>query len=291
MSALLCLLTAASLQAAAQNGVLVAYDSGVDAYTEVLAGIREHLPVAAAGIVDLHGPAGIAGLDRAIAATNTRLVIAVGAQALAEVQSRRAGVPVLSVLVLHGPESGSPAGHLDLDVSLAAQLSAMHSLLPRAARVGIVRNPARSRYTAEALESRARKEGFTAVLAECDRPGQLLKALASLKGKVDFVLCFPDPDLFNAATIKPLILLSLEERLPVVGYSPAFVRAGAAAGIYPDYRETGRQAADLALRMLRGEERLPDENPSKVRVAVNERVARLLGLQFAAAPFPVEVFR
>ncbi|MDR3700015.1 MAG: TonB-dependent receptor plug domain-containing protein [Candidatus Sulfopaludibacter sp.] len=83
----------------------------------------------------------------------------------------------------------------------------------------------------------------------------------------------------------------LENRPPVVGVSPAFVRAGAVEGIHPDYREAGRQAAELALRVMHREEAVTGESPAKVRVAVNERVARLLGIEFGAAPFPWEVFR
>jgi len=119
----------------------------------------------------------------------------------------------------------------------------------------------------------------------------LLKAVASLKGKVDFLLCSPDPDLYNAVTIKPLILASLDGRLPVVGFSPAFVRAGAAAGIYADYRESGRQAAAMATRLLRGEERAAVEEPSKVRVAVNQRMLHLLGLEFRSGAYAIEVMR
>jgi putative ABC transport system substrate-binding protein len=218
-------------------------------------------------------------------------VIAVGSRALAEVQSRKPAAPVIAAMVLRGAESESAAAHVDLDVALATQLGAIRALLPHSTRVGIIRNPQRARYSAEAFEARARKEGFTLVVAECDGAAHLMKALASLKGKVDFLLSFPDPDLYNPVTIKPLILASLEDRLPVVGFSPAFVRAGAVAGIYPDYREMGRQVAELAQRVMRGEERPGDDSPSKVKVSVNQRVARLLGIEFAAAPFPVEVFR
>jgi outer membrane receptor protein involved in Fe transport len=157
--------------------------------------------------------------------------------------------------------------------------------------VGIIRNPLRSRYSAEALESRVRREGFTPLVVDCDGPGGLLKAVAAMKGKVDFLLCFPDPDPYNAVTIKPLVMASLESRLPLVGFSPAFVRAGAAAGIYPDYRETGRQTAEMAIRMLHGEDRLPDESPRKIRVAVNQRITHLLGVEFQTATLPVEVLR
>jgi ABC-type uncharacterized transport system substrate-binding protein len=141
------------------------------------------------------------------------------------------------------------------------------------------------------LEARARREGFALAVIDCEGAAQLMKALAAFKGKVDFLLCSPDPDLYNPVTIKPLILASLEERIPIIGFSPAFVRAGAVAGIYPDYRETGRQVAELALRVLRGEDRPLDDAPAKVRVALNQRVARLLGIEFRTPPFPLEVFR
>ncbi len=109
-------------------------------------------------------------------------------------------------------------------------------------------------------------------------PEELLRGFASLKGKVDFVLCFPDSTLYNSATIKPLILASLEHRLPIVGFSPNFVRAGAAAGVYPDFREIGRQAG----RVARGcGSTCPgtEETARVLNVAVNQRVERLLGLE------------
>jgi ABC-type uncharacterized transport system substrate-binding protein len=119
----------------------------------------------------------------------------------------------------------------------------------------------------------------------------LLKALSALQGKVDFVLCMPDPDLYNAVTIKPLVMASLEHRLPLVGFSPSFVRAGAAAGIFPDYRDLGRQAAEMAQHLLRGEERTADESPRKLQVAINQRVARLLGVDFRGDTLAAEVYR
>jgi ABC-type uncharacterized transport system substrate-binding protein len=69
------------------------------------------------------------------------------------------------------------------------------------------------------------------------------------------------------------------------------VRAGAAAGIYPDYRENGRQAAEMALRTLRGEDHPAEAAPVKLQLAVNLRVAHLMGVDFQTARLPVEVFR
>jgi putative ABC transport system substrate-binding protein len=280
---------AASISPAA-GPIVVAYESNVDAYTAAVAGLDAATAGKLLRIIDLRSATGAGDLTRAIASSDVRLVVAVGSGAVAEVQARRPAVPVLVTMVLHGGGAETAAGHVDLDIPLGMQLEAIRSLLPRATRVGIIRNPARSRQSADAIEERARKDGFTAIVVDCDGPAHLLKALAQLKGRVDFLLCFPDPDLYNAVTIKPLVMASLESRLPLVGFSPAFVRAGAAAGIYPDYRDVGRQTAAMAMRLLRGEAGYLDE-PAKVRLAVNQRVARLLGLEFRTASPSVEVFR
>ncbi|HEV3198250.1 MAG TPA: ABC transporter substrate binding protein [Bryobacteraceae bacterium] len=288
MSVLARLCLAAVSLPASQAAIVVVYEPGVDAYAEALEGLGAGLASNPFRVVEL--PGGKPQLARILNAKDTQLIIAVGSRALAAVQSQKAAAPVLATMVLRGREiEGS--GHVDLDVPLPLQCGAMRALWPRHTRIGIIRNPARSRYSAEALESRARKEGFTAMVVDCDGPAGLLKAVAAMKGKVDYLLCFPDPDLYNAVTIKPLVMASLESRLPIVGFSPAFVRAGAAAGIYPDYRETGRQTAEMALRMMRGEERAAEEGPRKIQISVNQRIAHLLGVEFHTSALPVEVFR
>lgn len=272
----------------ARGAIVAVYESGVDAYAESLAGVTGVLGEKNLRVVDLQ--AGKGGLAQALAAGGVQAVIAVGSGAAAEVQVRKPGVPVIAVLALHG---GPPDGfsRVDTDIPIVAQLAGVHALWPKWTRVGIIRNPARSRYTAEALESAARREGLQAVVLDCDGPGHLMKVLTALKGKADYLLCLPDPDLYNPNTVRPLVMASLEDRLPLVGFSPAFVRAGAAAGIYPDYRDTGRQAAEMAQRMLRAGERPAEESPRKLQMAVNQRVARLLGLDFQTTGQPVEVFK
>ncbi|HUI54050.1 MAG TPA: ABC transporter substrate binding protein [Bryobacteraceae bacterium] len=283
------LLAAAGLPAS-QRATVVVYESGVEAYEEILKGLAAVLGPNSFRAVDLQAATAERDLAGALDNTDVRRVIAVGSRAVAEVRAHHAAAPLVSTAVLGGGEPEAGAGRVDLEVPLAAELGAMRTLWPGHTRVGIIRHPAVSRYSAEVLETRARKEGFLPVVVECDGPAHLLKAVAALKGKADFVLCFPDPDLYNAVTIKPLVLAALEDRLPLVGFSPAFVRAGAVVGIYPDYREVGRQAAEMALHLARGEPR-GEESPRKIRVAVNQRITRLLGVEFRTDGLDVEVLR
>jgi putative tryptophan/tyrosine transport system substrate-binding protein len=275
-----------------QATVVVAVESGVEAYEAAVAGLGEALSPNGYRVVDVRS--GGAGLAQAASAKDVQLVVAVGSGAFREACAHKLGVPVVATMMLNGSELEG-RGHVDLDIPLGPQLQAMRALWPQRLRVGIIRNPGRSRLTAEALEAQARKEGFSAVVLECSGPARLLKVVAEEKGKIDFLLCFPDPDLYNPVTIKPFVLASLEARLPIVGFSPAFVHAGAAAGIYPDYREVGRQTGEMALRCLHGDGAASaacgEEGPRKIQVAVNLRVARLLGAEFHTEALPVEVFR
>lgn len=108
---------------------------------------------------------------------------------------------------------------------------------------------------------------------------------------MDFVLCLPDSTLYNSTTAKPLILASLNNRVPIVGFSANFVRAGAAIGVYPDFRDVGVQTGEIAQRGLAGQAIAADEGPRKVTVAVNQRVVRLLGLEYQPRHGEVVTFR
>jgi ABC-type uncharacterized transport system substrate-binding protein len=97
--------------------------------------------------------------------------------------------------------------------------------------------------------------------------------------------------LYNKTTVEPLILASLEHKLPLVAYSASFVRAGAALGVYPDFAEIGRQSAALAERCLTAAPALREEYPRRTTVAANERVLHLLGKSYKATQSDVVVIR
>jgi ABC-type uncharacterized transport system substrate-binding protein len=119
---------------------------------------------------------------------------------------------------------------------------------------------------------------MTLTLIDCSGPEHLMQSFHALQNRVDFVWVPPDGALYNSSTVKPLIRASIENRLPVVGFSASFVRTGAVAGVYPDYFEVGLQAGEMAKNYLSGAN-LMNESPRKIRAAVNPRVARLLGLR------------
>jgi putative ABC transport system substrate-binding protein len=273
----------------APAAVLVAYDSGVEAYSEALDGLRTALGPDQIQTVDLRKAGSQAQLGQALG-EEVQAVVAVGSPALEALRTRNRAVPLIVTMVLRPRDTAGISGYLDIELPVNAILAEMRVLLPERRRVGIIRDRARGQ-PADLLEAAASKEGYAAVIVDCDGPANLLRAVRELKGKVDLLLCLPDATLYNSVTIKPLLLATLEERIPVVGFSPAFVQAGAAAGVYPDYYEVGRQTAEMTLQAIRGQSRTTADQPRRLRAVVNERVARLLGIEFQTKTGSAEVLR
>lgn len=263
--------------------VVIVTTSAVEAFDEAAEGIRHSLgPAAKVVTVDL--ASNPRDLTNQLSGKEVRLLVSVGNNAL-EAAARYGTAPILATMVLEAdlklPRARPPAGGVVLDLALREVMAGLAKIFPGKTRAGMIRNPEVSSASETELVSEAKAVGISLRVVDCPRPERLLQALRSLQGLVDFVWCPPDSTLYNGTTVKPLILASLESQLPVAGFSASFVRAGAAAGVYPDYLEAGAQAGELARKYLAAGNAMGIEAPRKIRVAANTRVARLLGLRLA----------
>lgn len=263
--------------------VMIVTTSAVEAFDEAAEGLRRGLGPGKVSKVDLASKP--SDLAARLGGKDVRLLISVGNNAL-EAAARYGTAPILATMVLEADlKTARPrpaAGAVILDLSLADVLSGLSKVFPGKTRAGMIRNPEVNSRFASVLMLEARAAGISLKIVDCPSPERLLEIFRSLQGQVDFVWCPPDGTLYNGTTVKPLILASLESQLPVAGFSASFVRAGAAAGVYPDYLETGVQAGEMARKYLAGTAALSIEAPRKVRVAANASVARLLGLRLAS---------
>jgi hypothetical protein len=207
--------------------------------------------------------------------------IAIGRDAMKAAEGLRGRVFAAMILRQDG-EPAEAAYESHLDVPPRKLLPEVRRLFPRVTRLGVLTG----RFTDPAeLRESARESAFSVETAVVASPSRLLTAFLSLKGKCEIVIALPNAEVYNSATFPPLILASIENRLPVVGFTAAFVRAGAAAGVYADFRDSGRQAAEAALR---GKDITAAEHPRKLIIAVNARVLRLIGFQHSRLPDLVE---
>jgi putative ABC transport system substrate-binding protein len=262
----------------------IVYRSGSEAYQEAVAGIRETVGDAPCMLhyIDLENPADEKWL--AEHASGLKLAAAVGIGVYQKITSTGSSAAVIPAIVLRADlkTESNRLGAVYADVPLATQLENLKGLFPSRLRVALIHRAGHELPDGAAL-ARIRRLGYELRVVDCAGPEKLLAVFSALKGKTDFVLTEPDQDLYNSATIKPLVLASLSQALPILGFSATFVRAGALVGVYPDFRDLGRQTGTLVARLL--ESNNLDRGPRtetevrEVVVTVNSRIARMLGLE------------
>lgn len=273
-----------------QRRVLIVTSSFGEAYGEALEGLGSVLKDCLLTTIDLSDPASSRQLDATVNAPGLHAIVSVGTTALAAVAAQPSEVPLVATMILRGDAGRAPsamagrrnAAAVTLDVSLEQVLRHLQRVMPGHTRLGIIRGPHNGGPAQSSLQAEAKRAGFSVDVRECSRADELLKVFLSFHNQVDFVWCPPDGSLFNGATVKTLVLASVRDGLPIIGFSENFVRAGAALGVYPDYQDVGRQTGDLVRRVMEGRtSTLGSEIPENVRVAVNQRVLRILGLRFS----------
>jgi ABC-type uncharacterized transport system substrate-binding protein len=270
--------------------VVVVASAAVEAHRAAVEGIQAAMGMTPSQIrvLDLAEARSEQKSGVSLAAPGIRVIIAVGSEALEIVNAGHPAVPVISTMVLRHPADKDPslahvAATVSLDVSIEEMTSRLKKVFPGKTRLGIIRNPASGRYNSAQLQARVQSLGYIVTVVDAAGPEQLLPALMSLKGRVDLVWCIPDGLLYNSVTIKPLILASLENRLPLIGFSESFARAGAALGVYPDFYDIGLQTGEAARQIMDNQPVHAPDGPRKLKLAVNQSVLRLFGLRNSAA--------
>ena len=271
----------------AQTTIAVVTTPDVEAYAEALEGLKSGLAGASAEIrvFQLEKKGGKPSLPAAFQAPQHGLVVAIGSEAALALPQTPIDAPVLATMILRSDADSVKARRnkalatIVLDVPIDALAGRLKEIFPSKIRLGIILNPDWPGLSGAGLQAQAKLRGLTASVAVCSRAEDVLAALLSLKGKVDFVWCLPDSSLYDSVTVQALLLASLNNRIPIIGFSSSFVRAGALMGVYPDFREVGTQTAEAVRNYLAGRPIPSLETPRVFRVAVNQRVQRLLGLE------------
>lgn len=165
-----------------------------------------------------------------------------------------------------------------LDQPHARQIELIRQALPGLARVGLVVGPDSAREI-ERVQAAAERRGLKVVAERVSRDTELFQALQRVMTDSDVFLALPDPRVVTPESAQNLLITSYRLRSPVIGYSAAYVRAGALAAVYSTPAQIGTQAGEIARGVLRGAPLPAPQAPRAFAVAVNRQVARSLGLE------------
>ncbi len=280
-----------STAAAAEKNVLVLLSKEQPEYQEVAVSLRQTLDRPGAPRVQVHIVPLQEGTRRLSEKTDSPpdMVVTVGAQAARLTVLQRLSVPVLYTLLPRQSylELVRDRSHertrrhtaIYLDQPLRRQLNLIGYALPEHTRVAVVLGPTTAPLESE-LGTAARDRDLDLHVERLARSEELIPLLREALEDGNVLLSLPDPAVFNSDTIHHLLIASYHRMVPVVGFSRAFVEAGALLAVYSTPTQTGRQAAEIVHQALRTPARPlpPPQYPKYFAVAVNRRVAASLGI-------------
>lgn len=214
------------------------------------------------------------------------LVITVGSIAARAVDRLGPGKPVLNTIIPESvylasatPDVGCnrhSAIFIDQPVDRQSRLAEL--IFPDRDEYGLLLGPvsARRRPEIEMLRTLGSQNMTIRIVA---RDESTMAAGRELLASSDLLLAINDPMVMNRENAKWLLYVAYQRRLPVIGFSRAYVRAGAAAAVYSDIEQHARQAVEIIADRSKQESAcLPTaQYPKYFRVSVNEAVCRSLG--------------
>lgn len=226
-----------------------------------------------------------ADADQAVPASPD-LVLTLGLKARDYAERHFAEARILNAMIptRNGQLSESADQRLDhptliLDQPPARSLLLIKHLIPSSDRIGLLisrDNTARAAAlgkAAEALELRL-------MVNIVDDETKLGKQLAAILDEIDILLALPDLKIHNRRNVSSILLTTYRNRIPLIGFSSAYVKAGALAAVYSTPENIATQLAELIVRDLTVDA-IPKRiiYPKYFSVSVNSRVARSLGIQ------------
>lgn len=217
------------------------------------------------------------------------LIVAVGVRAVSE-SLTAATAPVLGVMVprqayqslyLGLPEARKrQTAAIFLDQPWERQLQHIRCVLPNARKIGLLYSVGGEVDLAAIRDSAG--DASQVIAKPVGSASDIFPAMDKLLIDANVLLATPDNRIYNGGTIRNILLTSYRHRVPLIGFSAAYVNAGAVAAIYTTPIQMAQQTA-AAIAYFEANRRLPDSRyPVEFETAQNQRVANSLGIVLAS---------
>ena len=222
----------------------------------------------------------------------TDLFVTIGQRALKETIKYSGTVPILASLVsdygfrnsiksINRPKVDLNIGAILIDQPLTRHLLFSQLVLPNSSRPGFIIS-SNNKNTIDSLGSLLDNNVYHIGILN---PGDnVISTLSRILVNADAIIALPDPIVFNLRTTRNILLSTYRKRIPVIGFSKSYAKAGALAAIYSTPEHIGKQTGEYISRIAKqflsqnGSIFLTRTNAKYFSISINNRVARSLGL-------------
>lgn len=179
-------------------------------------------------------------------------------------------------------EDGRRTSAVFIDQPASRQIELLRLALPDWSRVALIVGRESSELGSR-LQANARERRLRPVLEQVGDESDLYPTLQRVLAEPTILLAIPDSALYNNRTISNILLTAYHHRSPVVGFSPAYVKAGALLALYSTPAQIGQQAGETARHALASGNLPAASAPRYFHVGTNPYVARSLGINLEDA--------
>lgn len=220
---------------------------------------------------------------------NPKLILTIGSFATQEMSDKIKNKPIVFSAVLNPETSGfvksknNPGGRItgaSLDIPPKIQYKYFKQVITDLKKIGVLYSdetanlipPAKAVASESGLELIAIK-----INTEKDIPG----ALDKLENMTDGIWSVADKKIFSSRSTRYILLNTLRNGIPFMGFSRNLVESGALFALDFDYKDIGRQAGKIALKVLAGKDpaRISVATPSIIWFHYNEKTAKHINVK------------
>ena len=162
------------------------------------------------------------------------------------------------------------------DQPIERKMALVAAALPDARKIGLL-------YSSHSVDLENYRKaisemGFELVEKRLESPDVLFRELETILETSDVLLTVPDASVYNPLSMRNVLLTTYRFKVPVVGLSPAYVRAGALCAVFSSPEQIAVQATKMAMRYSQNGVLAQPQYPIYFNVSSNLQVARSLGI-------------
>ena len=180
------------------------------------------------------------------------VVLAVGMDAL-ETIKYLPNIPIIYTMVMCSEVESLNRRNITgvcMQLPASLQLEKMLQVIPNIKNIGILYDPHESDRTVKEALQLSSQLGVTMMAKAVTTPRAISLALHQMKGKADAIWMLPDLTLKYPMSMEFFTMFSFENKVPLVIYSEKYMEMGAFMSIGIDVFDMGRQAGEIANRIL-----------------------------------------
>ncbi|MFW6134628.1 MAG: ABC transporter substrate-binding protein [Elusimicrobiota bacterium] len=229
-------------------------------------------------------------LIKQINENNPEMVLTIGTAATRVIKQNVKDIPVVFCMVLSPVEndfirstlsSGNNLTGVQLDIPVESKFKTLKTILPEIKDIGLIYTVKENRNLVSKGEYAAKKLGLNLRKLSIENVKQFPKAFEELIKSIDAFWMIANTSVYTSETVQEILLRAIRNKVPVIGLSPPYVKAGALFSLSCDYEDIGKQAGEIGMKVLSGNApgNIPISSPRKEIISLNLIVAERIGIE------------